>query len=393
MKIPFLDLKAQFKAIQDEIQKKISDVVISQQFILGPEVEAFEKEMMAFTQTKYAVGVSSGSDALIASLMALGIGDGDAVITTPFTFFATAGAVVRLGAVPVFCDIDEQSFNIDPSKMEEVIAKEIRRQRGPRLKAVLPVHLYGQCADMAPILDLSRKYLLFVIEDAAQAVGAEYIYEGAARKACTFGHLGILSFYPSKNLSAFGDGGMILTDSEDLAAKLKVLREHGSRDRYYHDVVGGNFRLDALQAAVLRVKLKHLDSWQKMRRDRASCYDRLFQEAGLLEKKVLRLPKAVYKKDGIENFHTYHQYVVRVKKRDDLKQFLKEKGIATSIYYPLPLHLQKCFSDLGYKRGDFPEAEKASAEVLALPIYPELRSDQQEYVVSVISQFYSMLQR
>lgn len=388
MDIPFLDLKAQYKSIQKEIDQKILEVISSQKFILGAEVENFEKEIAAYSGAKYAVGVSSGSDALISSLMALEIKQGDAVVTTPFTFFATAGAISRLGARIVFCDIDRVTYNINPDNLEMLFKKGKHRHRDSRIKAIIPVHLYGQCSDMTPILALAERYDLFVIEDAAQAVGAEYPFPDGVKKASTIGDLGILSFFPSKNLGGYGDGGMVLTYKEDLALKLKLLRGHGSKNKYFNEIVGGNFRLDALQAAVLRIKLKYLDKWQQKRRENASYYNKLLKESGLVGENLIQLPEAVYRDSGVQEYHTYHQYVVRAKDRDDLKAFLKEKGVATAVYYPLPLHLQKCFSDLGYKEGDFPESEKAASEVLALPIYPELTANQQEFLVTCIKKFY-----
>ncbi len=388
MNIPFLDLKAQYKSIQEEIDQKILEVVSSQKFVLGSEVEALEKEIAAYSQTEHAVGVSSGSDALIISLMAFELGENDAVITTPFTFFATAGAIARIKAKPIFCDIEEKSFNLDAEKLEELLDSLAKNQDVSSIKAIIPVHLYGQCVDMTPVLALAKKYELFVIEDAAQAIGSEYPVSDGIKKACSLGDVGILSFFPSKNLGGFGDGGMVLTDDDKLAQKLKLLRIHGSRNKYFYDVLGGNFRLDALQAAVLRVKLKHLDVWQQKRREKASYYDRIFTESGLVEGAFVQIPEALYRDSGAEYFHTYHQYVIRAKDRDKLREFLEEKGVSTAIYYPLPLHLQRCFSYLGYKEGDFPVAEKAAGEVLALPIYPELNADQQDYIVSTISDYY-----
>jgi len=386
--IPILDLKAQYKSIQKEIDQKILEVISSQKFILGAEVENFEKEIAAYSGAKYAVGVSSGSDALISSLMALEIKQGDAVVTTPFTFFATAGAISRLGARIVFCDIDRVTYNINPDNLEMLFKKGNHRHENLRIKAIIPVHLYGQCADMTPILALAERYDLLVIEDAAQALGAEYPFPDGVKKASTIGDLGILSFFPSKNLGGYGDGGMVLTHKEDLALKLKLLRGHGSKNKYFNEIVGGNFRLDALQAAGLRIKLKYLDKWQQKRRENASYYNKLFKESGLVGENFIQLPEAVYRDSGVQDYHTYHQYVVRAKDRDDLKAFLKEKGVATAVYYPLPLHLQKCFADLGYRGGDFPESEKAASEVLALPIYPELTANQQEFLVTCIKKFY-----
>lgn len=389
MNIPFLDLKQQYKSIQKEIDQKILEVVSSQKFVLGSEVEALEQEIAAYCQTGYAVGVSSGSDALIISLMAFDLDENDAVVTTPFTFFATAGAIARIKAKPIFCDIDEKSYNLDTEKLSELLESRSRARDVSSIKAIIPVHLYGQCVEMTPLLALAKKYELSVIEDAAQAIGSEYPSPDGMRKACSMGDVGILSFFPSKNLGGFGDGGMVLTDDEKLTQKLKLLRVHGSRNKYFYDIIGGNFRLDALQAAVLRVKLKHLDDWQRKRREKALHYDRIFTESSLVEEGHIQVPEALYKGSGAEYFHTYHQYVIRARDRDQLQEFLEEKGVSTAIYYPLPLHLQKCFSYLGYKEGDFPVAEKAAHEVLALPIYPELSPEQQDYIVSCIRDFYN----
>jgi len=389
MDIPFLDLKAQYQSIQKEINQKVIEVISSQKFILGPEVESLEKEVAFYSDVKFATGVSSGSDALIISLMALEIGEGDVVITTPFTFFATAGAIARVKAVPLFCDIDDRSFNISPFRLEEVLQALIDRGGNSKIKAIIPVHLYGQCADMNPILALAKKYNLFVIEDAAQAIGAEYPTESGIKKAGSMGATGILSFFPSKNLGGYGDGGMVLTNDEEMFNKLRFLRVHGSKRKYIYEIIGGNFRLDAIQAAVLRVKFRYLENWQKRRREKADYYDRKFEEAGLVEEGLVILPEPLYKNKGAQNFHVYHQYVIRAKKRDELKKFLEEKKVATAIYYPLSLHLQKCFSYLNHKEGDFPESEKASREVLALPIYPELSPEQQDFIISSIHDFYN----
>ncbi|MBN1222769.1 MAG: DegT/DnrJ/EryC1/StrS family aminotransferase [Candidatus Aminicenantes bacterium] len=389
MKFPLLDLKAQYAAIQEEIETKVAEVLRNQAFILGAEVEALENELGAYIGAKEAVGVSSGSDALIMSLMALGIKNGDCVVTSPFTFFATGGAIARLGAKPVFCDIDSVTYNIDPESLRELLEREIDREGNSRIRGIVPVHLYGQCADMTPINGLADRYGLFVLEDAAQAVGSEYPAPTGTKRACTLGDAGILSFYPAKNLGACGDAGMVLTNDSELGERLRLLRVHGSGNKYYYEALGGNFRLDALQAAVLRVKLKHLDAWQQKRQEKAASYDRLFAESGLLEKGFLQRPEAVYKKFQLKHYHTYHQYVVRVASRDALQSRLKEEGVPSAVFYPLPLHLQKCFAGLGYKKGDFPEAEKAALEVLALPIYPELKPEQQESVVESIRKFYS----
>lgn len=388
MKIPLLDLKSQYQTIKTEIDAKIQEVVASQMFILGGEVEALERELAEYSGAEDAVGVTSGSDALIVSLMALDIGSGDKVITTPFTFFATAGAIVRVGAVPVFCDIDPETCNLDPAALAGLLEEYGKAKSHSSLKAVLPVHLYGQMTEMDPIMKSAREHGLFVIEDACQAVGAEYPSKDGVRKSCTFGDLGTLSFFPSKNLGGFGDGGMVIANQKDLAVRIRKLRNHGAADRYFYEEIGGNFRLDALQAAVLRIKLKHLDDWQRGRRQRAETYRRLFRETGLIEKERIRLPVEAYRNSGVKQYHTYHQYVIRADDRDELQEFLQRNGIGTSIYYPLPLHRQKCFSYLGYKQGDFPESEKAAREVLALPVYAELTDDQQQYIVETIAEFY-----
>lgn len=388
MDIPPLDLKAQYQSIREEINQKILEVISSQRFVLGAEVEGIERELAAYSGIKFAVGVSSGSDALIISLMALEVGDGDEVVTTPFSFFATAGAIARQRAKPLFCDIENKSYNIDPAKLEALLREEIEERGNSSIKAIIPVHLYGQCAEMTSIIALAKKYNLAVIEDAAQAIGAEYPEPGGVKKAGAMGSCGILSFFPSKNLGGYGDGGMVLTDDEKLAHTLMMLRRHGSRDKYFYDILGGNFRLDALQAAVLRVKLNYLESWQHKRRERASYYDKIFKESGVLEEGLVQIPEALYRDSGIKNYHTYHQYVIKASQRDKLQEFLKESGIGTAIYYPLPLHLQKCFSYLGYKKGDLPVAENAATEVLALPIYPELTTAQQDFIVSSIIKFY-----
>lgn len=387
MEIPFLDLKAQYQSLKEEIDQKISEVISSQNFILGAEVKGLEKEIASYCGAKFGVGVSSGSDALLVSLMALGIGEADEVVTTPFTFFATAGSIARLKAKPVFCDIDEKSYNLSLTSLEEVLEHRFKK-RDRKVKALMPVHLYGQCAEMDAILSLQKKYNLLVIEDAAQAVGAEYPGADGAKRAGTMGNLGALSFFPSKNLGAFGDGGMVLTNDQSLAQKVKMLRVHGSRDKYFYDILGGNFRLDAIQAAILRVKLRHLEGWQQRRQERASYYDRLFEESGLAEQGLIQTPEPLYRKSGVKNYHIYHQYVLKAKKRDELQKFLKEKGIGTAVYYPLPLHLQKCFAFLDYREGDFPVSEKTAREVLALPIYPELAEAQQDFILSSIVQFY-----
>ncbi|MCJ7680044.1 MAG: DegT/DnrJ/EryC1/StrS family aminotransferase [Candidatus Aminicenantes bacterium] len=387
MNIPFLDLKKQYREYEKEILDRLPGFLADQKFILGEEVRLLENEVAAACGTDFGVGVSSGSDALIISLMALGIQRGDCVVTTPFTFFATAGAISRLGAVPLFCDIDPVTYNLSPERLDDLLTAEIEDHGNTRIKAVIPVHLYGQCCDMYDILALTDKYNLSVIEDAAQAIGTEYATAEGIKQACGMGTCGILSFFPSKNLGAFGDGGMVLTNDRALAEKLRLLRVHGSTNKYFYETLGGNFRLDALQAMILRVKLKHLDGWIAGRMEKAAYYDRRFQESGLTDKGI-QPPAAIFKGCGGNRHHTYHQYVIRASRRDDLQAFLTDRGIASAIYYPLCLHQQKCFADLGYSTGDFPESEKASGEVLALPIYGEMTEDQQEFIIGTIEGFY-----
>ena len=364
MTVSLLDLKLQYDEIADEIRVAIDEVLQTQRFILGPTVQAFEKEIAAYCGAKHAVGVSSGTDALLVSLMALGIVPGDEVITTPYTFFSTAGSISRLGARPVFVDIDPRTFNIHPEQIERAVSD--------KTKAIIPVHLFGQCADMDAILGVGRKHNLKIIEDAAQAIGAKY----KGRNVGTLGDIGCFSFFPSKNLGGFGDGGMVVTDDAALAEKISMLRAHGSKPKYYHSIIGGNFRLDAIQAAILRVKLRHLDTWTGKRRQNAALYDRLFESLPIVTPYI-----------EPHNFSIYNQYVIRVSRRDELIAFLTQKGIGSEIYYPLPLHLQKCYDQLGYRKGDFPESEKAAAESLAIPIYPELTDAQQRYIVEQIASF------
>jgi len=375
-KVSFFDLAVQFKSIEDEIKSAMDDVFQTQQFILGSKVKVLEETIAQYCRTRYAIGVASGSDALLLSLMALGIGTGDEVLLPPFTFFATAGSVSRLGAIPVFVDIDQETFNIDPSKIEEKITS--------RTKAIIPVHLFGQCADMDPLLKIAKKKKLFIIEDAAQALGAEYKPKPGSdgRRAGQIGDLGCFSFYPTKNLGAFGDGGMVVTDNLDLAEKVRLLRVHGSQPKYFHKRIGINSRLDTIQAAILLVKFKHLEKWTIERQKKAERYQLLFQDL-LSSVNGLKLPTIQY-----QNRHIFHQYVIRVPERDRLKKYLTEEGVGPHIYYPVPLHLQECYSFLKYHRGDLPNSEKASEEVLALPIYPELTEGQQWAVVDRIKAFY-----
>jgi dTDP-4-amino-4,6-dideoxygalactose transaminase len=375
-KVPFFDLLTQFKSIENEIKSAMDEVFQTQQFILGSKVQALEEMISQYCRSRYAIGVASGSDALLLALMVIGIETGDEVILPPFTFFATAGAVSRLGAIPVFVDIDQQTYNIDPSKIEEKITT--------RTKAIIPVHLFGQCADMNPLLKIAKEKKLFIIEDAAQALGAEYkpMVGSEGRRAGQIGDLGCFSFYPTKNLGAFGDAGMVTTDNLGWAEKLRLLRVHGSQPKYFHKEIGINSRLDTLQAAILLVKFKYLEKWTAERQKKAERYQLLFQDL-LSSVKGFKLPTIQY-----QNRHIFHQYVICVPERDRLRQFLSEGGIGTDIYYPVPLHLQECYSFLKYRRGDLPNSEKASEQVLALPIYPELTDDQQMAVVDRTKAFY-----
>ncbi len=369
MRVPLLDLKPQYNQLRSEIKEVINNLLEAQTFILGKPVEDLEKSIAEYSGAEFGVGTASGSDALFLALEALGVGQGDEVITTPYTFFATAGAISRVGATPVFADIDPNSYNIDPALIEAAIT--------PRSKAVIPVHLYGQCADMDAITQIARQSDLPVIEDAAQAIGAEY----KGRRAGSMGTLGCFSFFPTKNLGGIGDGGMIVTDRKDLAEKIKLLRVHGSGGSYYHKIIGVNSRLDAIQAAVVRVKLKYLPEWTEKRRLNARLYRQLFQDADLID--TLGLPV-----EGEANKHIYNQFVIRTDQRDALREFLIKAQIGNNIYYPLPLHLQECYSYLGHKKGDYPESELAAKETLALPIYPELTPQMQEYVVEKIGEFF-----
>jgi dTDP-4-amino-4,6-dideoxygalactose transaminase len=368
MKVPLLDLVAQHQTIRHEVLEAVTNVFDRQQFIMGAEVEEFESAIADYCRVKHAIGCASGSDALLLALMALGISPGDEVITTSYSFFASTSAITRLGAHPVYLDISRDDFNLNVDLLDRSITT--------RTKAIMPVHLYGQCARMDAILEVARRRDIPVIEDAAQAIGAEF----QGQKAGAMGKIGCFSFFPTKNLGGAGDGGLLTTNDDDLAAKLRILRVHGMEPKYYHHVVGINSRLDALQAAVLRVKLKYLDQWTETRRVNATRYDELFAEASLEE---VILPK-VY----AGNRHIFHQYTIRCARRDELKAFLQQAGIGSEIYYPVPLHLQKCFEFLGYSRGDLPETEKAAQECLSLPIYAELTAHQQEYVAGEIIKFF-----
>ena len=366
MKVPLLDLKAQYLAIKAEVDAAIAEVMESQHFILGPKVEECEKALARYCDCSHAIGMSSGSDALLACLMAENIGLGDEVITTTYTFFATAGAIARLGATPVFVDIDPATYNLDTAQLESRVTNKTR--------AIIPVYLYGQMADMDAVLHVTEKHGLIVIEDAAQAIGARH----RGRQAGTFGHYGCFSFFPSKNLGAAGDGGMVVTNDAQRAEKLRVLRGHGAKPKYHHKIIGGNFRLDAIQAAVVSAKLPHLDDWTTARQRNAKQYDRLLGEAGV----PIGLPKVATDR------HIFNQYVIRTSKRDELQAYLQKKGVGTEVYYPVPMHLQECFAYLGHVAGAFPESERAAKETLALPIHPELTELQARYVVDCIRDFF-----
>jgi len=428
MKVPLLDLKAQYQSIKDEIKDSMEEVLESQHFILGPKVEALEEAVASYCGCQYGVGVSSGTDGLLIALMANNIGTGHGVITVPFTFFSTAGSVARVGARPFFVDIDPLTYNMDPDAIKTFIEVEcnfdssagalVHKTSGTRIRAIIPVHLYGQCADMDRIMEIASEYNLVLIEDGAQAIGTEYPSNksGEPMRAGSMGHFGCFSFFPSKNLGGFGDGGMVTTSDKEMTETLKILRAHGSKPKYYHHLVGGNFRLDALQAAVLLVKLKYLDTWTDKRRQNAAYYNSLFQQSGLVDKGFVTPPRAVWEKGSATNVlnpnsppaiasaqarragairnpklvgHIYNQYVIRAKDRNELRTYLSEHTIGTEIYYPLPLHQQECFVELDYKAGDFPESEKAAAETLALPIYPELELAHMEYVVDRVNSFYA----
>jgi dTDP-4-amino-4,6-dideoxygalactose transaminase len=383
--VPLLDLKAQYAQIRAEVLPIIEEVCASQRFILGEHVLGLEAEVARYCSSTAGIGVSSGTDALLLALMALGVGAGDEIITSPFTFFATAGTIARLGARPVFCDIDPATFNLSPAAVGKFVQRHcsvqdgrlINRSSGGWVKGLMPVHLYGQSADMDPLMQIARQYGLKVIEDAAQAIGTEY--KGV--RVGSIGDIGCFSFFPSKNLGAFGDAGLCTTNNQQLAESMRVLRVHGGKPKYFHAVIGGNFRIDELQAAVLRVKLKYLDGWTAARQRNAAFYDAAFAAADIGQ---VITPKAVG-----EGRHIFNQYVVRVQNRDALKDHLTRRGIGTEIYYPVPLHLQQCFAYLEHARGDFPESERAALETLALPIYPELNQNQLEYVVASVAEFYA----
>lgn len=395
MPVPLLDLKPQYAALREDIEARLREVIDSQVFILGPVVARFEEEMKAYCRAAWATGMSSGTDAQLAVLMALGIGPGDAVLTSTFTFFATAGCVSRVGARPVFCDIEAESFNLAPAAVEhylrEVAQRDasgvLRTPSGDHLKAIAPVHLFGLCAEMDRFLALGREFGLEILEDASQAIGAEYrLADGSVGSAGSMGRYGWYSYFPSKNLGAFGDAGLTVGRDPADEAMIRAMRMHGMTEQYFHQVVGGNFRLDALQAAVLSAKLPHLDAWSDARRANAARYRAAFTAAGLDDR--VRQPIEPFANRGLRHHHIYHQYVVRTPHRDELLAFLRGRGIGCAIYYPLPLHLQECFRPLGGRAGDCPVAETAAAEVLALPIYPELTEGQIGEVVGAVAEFF-----
>jgi len=394
MRVPLLDLSEQYRQLSEPIRKRIDAVLASQQFILGPNVEKFENAICRFTGAGHAIGISSGTDALLAILMAMEIGRGDAVVTTAYSFFATAGCIARLGAIPLFIDIEPATCNISTPALEAFLREKcerkndvvIVRESGATLRAIAAVHLFGLCCDMNAIHRISEEYQLDVVEDAAQAIGAEYPFHSGTLQAGTMAKCGCFSFYPSKNLSAAGDAGMIVCRDAEFAKRVRIYRQHGMEPRYIHHVIGGNFRLDEIQAAILDVKLPHLSGWSASRRAAADFYREEFTRARLAKKIVL--PSEPYRNSGLTNHHIYHQYVIRTPKRDALREHLTKREIGTAIYYPLGLHEQECFAYLGHKPDDFPEAKRAARETLALPIYPEISHEAQRYVVNAIAEFF-----
>jgi dTDP-4-amino-4,6-dideoxygalactose transaminase len=392
MRVPLLDLSEQYRSLAAPIRQQMDEVLESQRFILGPKVDQFERALCEHIAAKFAIGVSSGTDALLAVLMALEIGPGDAIITTPYSFFATAACIARVGATPLFADIDTNTFNISAEAIRSLIKKNCRQNNGvlmtrdgQAVRLIIPVHLFGLCCEMDAIIEIAREYALLVIEDAAQSIGAGYPQNGGVASAGTIGDIGCFSFYPSKNLGAAGDAGAIVSNNERLATRIRICRQHGMEPRYHHQFIGGNFRLDELQAAILQVKLPHLDAWSAARRAVADFYREEFSRHNLAD--AIVLPAEPYR-DRVDNHHIYHQFVIRARARDDLKAHLTNNEIGSEIYYPVPLHLQECFLYLQHKEDDFPQAERASRETLALPIYPELTREAQRYVVSKIAEFY-----
>jgi dTDP-4-amino-4,6-dideoxygalactose transaminase len=395
MRVPLLDLSEQYRALAGPIRTEMDEVLASQNFILGPKVAAFEEAICRYCATPNAIGVSSGTDALLAVLMALGVGPGDAVITSAYSFFATGACVARVGATPVFIDIEPETYNISAPALEKYLSESCRRgddgqlrdAQGRNVRAIVPVHLYGLCCDMDAIHRISEHFQVDVIEDAAQAIGAEYPFGGGSAKAGAMGEVSCFSFYPSKNLGAAGDAGMVICRDDALAERIRACRQHGMEPRYFHHFIGGNFRLDEIQAAILAVKLPFLDGWSAARRAVADFYREEFSRLGLTSQ--IALPAEPYRDRGLTNHHIYHQYVIRTSQRDALREHLTQKEIGTAIYYPLGLHEQKCFAYLGHRAGDFPETERAARETLALPIYPELTRDAQRYVTEAIAEFFA----
>ncbi|HSU85155.1 MAG TPA: DegT/DnrJ/EryC1/StrS family aminotransferase [Chthoniobacterales bacterium] len=394
MRVPLLDLSEQYRLLAEPIRSELEEILRTQSFILGPKVEEFERALASYCGARHAIGVSSGTDALLAILMALGIGPNDAVITTGYSFFATASCIARLGARPVLVDIDPATFNISPGAVSDFLENRCQRNArnqltdsgGRVVRAIVPVHLFGLCCEMDAINELAARFSLTVIEDAAQAIGAEYpAADGRVRQAGTMNAAGSFSFYPSKNLGAAGDAGAIVCDDDELAERFRIFRQHGMEPRYFHHVLGGNFRLDAIQAAILKIKLPHLNQWSAARRKVADIYREEFRAHGLTNQVIL--PAEPYRRRGLTNHHIYHQYVVRAPQRDALQEHLTGRRIGSAIYYPLGLHEQKCFKDLGYNPGDLPETERAARGSLALPIYPELTREMQTEVVTAIAEF------
>ena len=384
MKVPLLDLHPPLKGLRDEIVEAVTRVIDSTCYIMGPEIVELEKEIAEYCGTEDAVGVSSGTDALLVSLMVLDVGPGDIVLTSNFSFFATAGVVARLNATPVFVDIDPETFNIDPNQLR-VTLTEMDEEKRRRVKAIIPVHLYGQCADMAEILKIAGNFDIPVVEDCAQAIGAECKIDGQKRFAGSIGDFGCFSFFPSKNLGGIGDGGIVTVNKSKLAELLRLKRVHGGERSYYHRVIGGNFRLDPIQAAVIRIKLPHLNGWHEQRRKNAQYYNELFAGSGLNEKIT---PPLIRHNETIQNPHIFNQYVIRTERRDELQSFLDAKEISSGVYYPIPFHMQECFKFLGGNKGDFPVSETAAKEVLALPVYPGITNGMQERVVKQIKAFH-----
>jgi dTDP-4-amino-4,6-dideoxygalactose transaminase len=395
MRVPLLDLSEQYRALAEPIRAQLDEVLNQQSFILGPKVAAFEEAICRYCATPNAIGVSSGTDALLAILMAMEIGPGDAVITSAYSFFATGGCIARVGATPIFIDIDPQTYNISTVALDRFLTTSCHRDKagallgpgGETLRAIVPVHLYGLCCDMDAIHRISEHFHLEVIEDAAQAIGAEYPFNGTIAKAGAMGEVGYFSFYPSKNLGAAGDAGMVICRDDAFAQRLRVCRQHGMEPRYFHQFVGGNFRLDEMQAAILAVKLPFLDGWSAARRGVADFYRDEFHRLGLTSR--ISLPAEPYRDRGLTNHHIYHQYVIHAPRRDELRDYLARREIGTAIYYPLGLHEQQCFAYLGYRAGDFPETERAARGTLALPMYPELSREAQRYVAETIAEFFA----